>query len=49
MYFFYVGSDGVKRKSKGNSTVKNGTAIVVPFSVMRIVRNRPENIILKIF
>ena len=49
VYYSYVGSAGVEIKSKGNSTIRSGTAVVVPFSVMRIVRDRPENIILKIF
>ena len=49
VYYSYVGSAGVKIKSKGNSTIRSGTAVVVPFSVMRIVRDCPENIILNFF
>ena len=39
----YCGSGGVKRKSKGNFTIDNGTAVVVPFSVTRIVQDLPRN------
>lgn len=46
--YCYGGSGGVK-KSKGNFTIKNGAAIVVPFSVTRIVQDLPRNVSLKIF
>lgn len=48
-YNCYVGSGGVKIKSNGNSTIKNGAAVVVPFSVMHIVQDLAWSNSLKFF